>query len=113
GRPRPRRRRSGRRCIRRGRPGTGSDRVRALVKAKDEPGLWMEEVPVPEIGPNEVLIQVRRTSICGTDLHIHAWDDWARATIPVPLVIGHEFMGELVEVGSAVAGLEVGDRVAG
>lgn len=87
--------------------------MRALVKAKDEPGLWMEEVPVPETGPDQVLIRVRRTSICGTDLHIHAWDDWARSTVPVPMVVGHEFMGEVVEVGANVAGLHPGERVAG
>lgn len=87
--------------------------MRALVKAKDEPGLWMEEVPVPEMGPDQVLIRVRQTSICGTDLHIHAWDAWARSTVPVPMVVGHEFMGEVVEVGANVAGLHPGERVAG
>lgn len=87
--------------------------MRALVKAKDEPGLWMEEVPVPDMGPDQVLIRVRKTSICGTDLHIHAWDDWARSTVPVPMVVGHEFMGEVVEVGANVAGFHPGERVAG
>ncbi|MFP3915041.1 MAG: L-threonine 3-dehydrogenase [Actinomycetota bacterium] len=87
--------------------------MRALVKAKDEPGLWMEDVPVPEIQPDQVLIRVHKTSICGTDLHIHAWDEWARSTIPVPMVVGHEFMGEIVEVGANVAGLQAGERVAG
>lgn len=87
--------------------------MKALVKAKAEPGLWMEEVPVPQIGPHEVLVRVRRTSICGTDLHIHDWDEWASSTIPVPMVVGHEFMGEIAEVGSEVHGLRVGERVAG
>ena len=87
--------------------------MRALVKAKAEPGLWMEEVPEPSIGPGDVLIRVQKTSICGTDVHIHAWDEWAQETIPVPMVVGHEFMGVVAEVGADVGGLEVGDRVAG
>lgn len=87
--------------------------MKALVKARPEPGLWLEEVPQPEVGPDGVLIKVRLSSICGTDLHIHAWDEWAQATVPVPLVIGHEFMGEIVEVGKDVEGLVVGERVAG
>ena len=85
--------------------------MRALVKAKAEEGLWMEDVPVPEIGPNDALVRVRRTAVCGTDVHIYEWDDWARKTIPVPMVVGHEFMGEVVEVGSEVAGFAPGDRV--
>jgi threonine 3-dehydrogenase len=87
--------------------------VRALVKAKAEPGLWLEEVPEPEIGINDVLIRVRKTGICGTDLHIHAWDAWAQKTIPVPLVIGHEFVGEIVEVGSNVSDFQAGEIVSG
>lgn len=87
--------------------------MRALVKARPEPGLWMEEVPMPEIGQDEVLIRVTKTSICGTDLHIDGWDEWAQRSIPVPMVVGHEFMGEVAEVGSGVAGLEVGERVSG
>lgn len=87
--------------------------MKALVKAKAEPGLWMEDVPVPEFGPDQVLIRVRKTSICGTDLHIHAWDEWAQSTIPVPMVVGHEFMGEVAEVGAGVDGLAPGERVAG
>ena len=87
--------------------------MKALVKARREPGLWMEEVPVPEPGPNDVLIRVAKTSICGTDLHIHHWDAWAQATIPVPMVVGHEFMGHIAAVGSAVQGLHEGQRVAG
>lgn len=87
--------------------------MRALVKATPEPGLSWTEVAVPEPGDRDVLIRVRRTSICGTDLHIHRWDAWAQATIPVPMVVGHEFMGEIVSVGAAVEELEPGQRVAG
>lgn len=87
--------------------------MKALVKAKAEPGLWLEEVAEPEYGVGDVLIRVRRTSICGTDLHILRWDEWAAATIPTPMVVGHEFMGEVVAVGSAVEGVEVGMRVSG
>jgi threonine 3-dehydrogenase len=87
--------------------------VKALVKARPEPGLWLGEVEVPTPGDGDVLIRVRKTSICGTDLHIRRWDAWARATIPVPMVVGHEFMGEIVEMGDDVVGLDVGQRVAG
>ncbi len=87
--------------------------MRALVKARPEPGLWMQDVPVPTVAEGDVLIRVRKTSICGTDLHIHHWDAWAQATIPVPMVVGHEFMGEIAAVGPGVKGLEVGQRVAG
>ena len=85
--------------------------MRALVKARPEPGLWMEEIPVPEVGPNDVLIRVRKTSICGTDLHIEAWDDWAQKTVPVPMAIGHEFMGTVASIGPEVSGLRTGQRV--
>jgi threonine 3-dehydrogenase len=84
-----------------------------LVKARAEPGLWLEEVPVPEVGINDVLIRVHKTGICGTDLHIERWDEWARATIPVPMVVGHEFVGEVVEFGSNVSDFERGDLVSG
>jgi threonine 3-dehydrogenase len=87
--------------------------VRALVKAKAEPGIWMQDVPVPEIGPNDVLIKVRKASICGTDVHIWNWDAWAQKTIKVPMVIGHEFMGEIAKLGDEVTGFQVGDRVSG
>lgn len=87
--------------------------MKALVKLRAEPGLWLDDVPTPSPGPGEVLIKVRKTSICGTDLHIHRWDAWAQATIPWPMVVGHEFMGEIVQVGPDVVGLEVGQRVAG
>jgi threonine 3-dehydrogenase len=85
--------------------------MKALVKAKAERGIWMEDIAEPEIGHNDVLIKVRRSAICGTDIHIFQWDDWARKTIPVPLAIGHEFCGEVVDVGSEVRGFEAGDRV--
>lgn len=87
--------------------------MKALVKQKAEPGLWMEDVPVPEIGINDVLIRVDRTGICGTDLHIYNWDAWAQKTIPVPMVVGHEFVGEIVEVGSNVKDFSAGDVVSG
>jgi threonine 3-dehydrogenase len=87
--------------------------MRALVKAEAAPGLTLTDVPEPELGINDVLIRVQKTGICGTDLHIHAWDAWAQATIPVPLVIGHEFVGEVVEVGSNVNDFKPGDVVSG
>ena len=87
--------------------------MKALVKLRAEPGLWLEEVPEPEIGINDVLIRVRKTGICGTDLHIHAWDAWAAKTIPVPMVVGHEFVGEIVEVGSNVSDFRPGEIVSG
>src|SRR5437868_6133828 len=87
--------------------------MKALVKRNAEPGLWLEDVPRPEIGVNDVLIRVDRTGICGTDLHIYKWDDWARKTIPVPMVVGHEFVGEIVAVGSNVADFHPGEIVSG
>jgi len=87
--------------------------MRALVKSKADPGLWLEDVDVPEIGINDVLIRVRKTGICGTDLHIHDWDAWAQRTIPVPMVVGHEFVGEIVDRGSNVSDFHVGDLVSG
>src|ERR1700757_3634080 len=87
--------------------------MKALVKSKAEPGLWLEDVPQPEIGLNDVLIRIDRTGICGTDLHIYKWDDWARKTIPVPMVVGHEFVGEIVEVGSNVKDFFPGQVVSG
>jgi threonine 3-dehydrogenase len=87
--------------------------VKALVKARSEPGLWMEDVPEPAVGINDVLVRVRRTGICGTDLHIHSWDDWARQTVRVPLVIGHEFVGEVVDVGANVSDFRPGDLISG
>ena len=87
--------------------------MKALVKRQAEPGLWLEDVPRPEIGINDVLIKVDRTGICGTDLHIYKWDDWARKTIPVPMVVGHEFVGEIVAVGSNVVDFHAGEIVSG
>jgi threonine 3-dehydrogenase len=87
--------------------------MKALVKSKREPGLWLEQVPEPTIGINDVLIRVRRVGICGTDLHIYNWDEWAQRTIPVPMVIGHEFVGEIVETGSNVNDFHRGDIVSG
>jgi threonine 3-dehydrogenase len=88
-------------------------RMRALVKKKAEPGLWLDEVPIPEAGINDVLIQVLRTGICGTDLHIYKWDAWAQKTVPVPLVVGHEFVGRVVGVGSNVKDFHPGEIVSG
>ena len=85
--------------------------MKALVKSKPERGIWLEDIGIPEVGHNDVLIKIKRTAICGTDIHIFKWDDWAKATIPVPLAVGHEFCGEIVECGSEVNGFEIGDRV--
>lgn len=87
--------------------------MRALVKKEAKPGLWLEDAPVPTIGINDVLIQVLRTGICGTDVHIYQWDAWAQKTIPTPMVIGHEFVGKIVEVGSNVKDFHVGEIVSG
>jgi threonine 3-dehydrogenase len=87
--------------------------MEALVKKKAEPGLWLEEAPMPEVGINDVLIRVDRTGICGTDVHIYKWDAWAQKTIPVPMVIGHEFVGQIVEVGSNVKDFFPGQIVSG
>ena len=87
--------------------------MKALVKSTSEPGLWLEDIDVPRIGINDVLIRVLRTGICGTDIHIYQWDEWARQTIPVPMAVGHEFVGRIVEVGSNVADFFPGDLVSG
>jgi threonine 3-dehydrogenase len=87
--------------------------MKALVKSKSEPGLWLEDVPMPEVGLNDVLIKVDRTGICGTDVHIYKWDAWARKTIPVPMVVGHEFVGEIVQVGANVKDFFPGEVVSG
>lgn len=87
--------------------------MKALVKRHAEPGLWLEDVPEPEVGVNDVLIKVDRTGICGTDVHIHQWDAWAQKTIPVPMVVGHEFVGEVVAVGSNVIDFHAGEVVSG
>ena len=87
--------------------------MKALVKAKAERGLWLQDVPEPKISINDVLIKIHKTGICGTDLHIYRWDEWSQKTVPVPLTIGHEFVGEIVEVGSNVKDFHVGDIVSG
>jgi threonine 3-dehydrogenase len=87
--------------------------MKALVKSKAEEGLWLENVPEPELGINDVLIRVHKTGICGTDLHIYRWDLWAQRTIPIPMVIGHEFVGSIVAVGSNVSDFHEGDLVSG
>ncbi|MEZ5071046.1 MAG: L-threonine 3-dehydrogenase [Bacteroidales bacterium] len=87
--------------------------MKALVKSRAEKGLWMEDVPVPEVGPNDVLIKVSKSAVCGTDLHIYKWDEWAQRTIPVGLTIGHEYVGHVAELGSEVHEFQVGDRVTG
>jgi threonine 3-dehydrogenase len=88
--------------------------MKALVKSKPEPGIWFSDnEPTPTLGPNDVLVKVRKTGICGTDIHIYKWDAWAQKTVPVPMVVGHEYAGEIVEIGSAVHSLKVGERVSG
>lgn len=87
--------------------------MKALVKKQAAPGIWMENVSVPVMGDHDVLIKIHMTSICGTDVHIYKWDAWAQKTVPVPMVIGHEFMGEIAKVGSQVKHLKVGERVCG
>jgi len=87
--------------------------MRALVKAKAEPGIWMQDVPEPTIGHNDVLIRMQKTAICGTDMHIYKWDEWARRTIRVPMAVGHEYCGEIVGMGGEVRGFSIGDRVSG
>ena len=87
--------------------------MKALVKRRSEPGLWLEDVPEPTTGMNDVLIRVDRTGICGTDVHIYEWDAWARRTIPVPMVVGHEFVGEVIEVGANVTDFHPGEIVSG
>ena len=85
----------------------------ALVKEKSEEGLWMKRVPIPEVGPNDVKIKIHKTAICGTDVHIYQWNDWAQHTIPIGLTAGHEYVGEIVEKGEGVQGFKIGDLVSG
>ena len=88
--------------------------MKALAKLEPRPGMWrVDDAPEPVVGPNDVLIGIRRTSICGTDVHIDTWDAWAARTVPVPMITGHEYMGDVLEVGSEVRGVKVGDRVSG
>lgn len=85
--------------------------MKAIVKSKPEKGIWMVDVPVPTIGPNDVLLKVKKSAICGTDLHIYKWDEWAQQTIKTPVIIGHEFMGVVVDTGSEVSKVKIGERV--
>ena len=87
--------------------------MKALVKKHAAPGIWLDDIPEPKIGPNDVLIEITKTAICGTDMHIYKWDAWAQKTIPVPMAVGHEYCGRIVEIGSEVRGFKVGDRVSG
>ncbi|MDL2290053.1 L-threonine 3-dehydrogenase [Paludibacteraceae bacterium OttesenSCG-928-F17] len=87
--------------------------MKALVKLRPERGLWMQDMPVPEIGINDVLIKIKKTAICGTDLHIYKWDDWSQKTIKTPMIIGHEYVGIVVDKGSGVKNIEIGERVTG
>lgn len=87
--------------------------MKALSKLKAEPGIWMVDVPEPVIGHNDVKIKIKKSAICGTDVHIYNWDQWAQSTIPTPMVVGHEYVGEIVEIGEEVRGFKIGDRVSG
>ncbi|WP_421133084.1 L-threonine 3-dehydrogenase [Alteromonas sp. A079] len=87
--------------------------MKSLVKAKAEKGIWLQDTPKPEVGHNDLLIKIRKTAICGTDMHIYNWDEWSQNTIPVPMVVGHEYVGEVVGMGQEVKGFSLGDRVSG
>lgn len=87
--------------------------MKALAKIKSEKGIWMTDAEMPELGHNDIKIKIRKTAICGTDMHIYNWDEWAQNTIPVPMTVGHEYVGEIVEIGQEVKGFEIGDRVSG
>src|SRR5256714_6898348 len=87
--------------------------MKALVKQQAAPGIWLEDIPEPKVGHNDVLIEIAKTAICGTDMHIYNWDAWAQKTIPVPMVVGHEFVGAIVEVGANVKGFHAGEIVSG
>jgi threonine 3-dehydrogenase len=87
--------------------------MKALVKKEAGPGIWLDDIPEPKAGPNDVVIEIDRTAICGTDMHIYKWDAWAQKTIPVPMAVGHEYCGRIVDLGSEVRGFKAGDRVSG
>lgn len=87
--------------------------MKALSKLKAEEGIWMTDVPKPELGHNDIMIKIRKTAICGTDVHIYNWDEWSQKTIPVPMVVGHEYVGEIVAIGQEVKGYKIGERVSG
>jgi threonine 3-dehydrogenase len=90
-----------------------TNKMKSLAKLHRKPGMWMTDNPVPEVGPNDLMIKIRKTAICGTDMHIFNWDEWSQQTIPVPMIVGHEYVGEVVEIGQEVAGFTIGDRVSG
>ena len=87
--------------------------MRTLAKTKAEKGIWMVDSPEPQVGPNDVKIRIKKTAICGTDMHVFNWDEWSQKTIPVPMTVGHEYVGEVVDIGSEVRGFNIGDRVSG
>ena len=87
--------------------------MKSLAKIKQKPGLWMQDAPIPKIGPNDVLIKIKKTAICGTDVHIYNWDEWAQKIIPVPMIVGHEFTGEIADMGGEITNFKLGDRVSG
>ena len=87
--------------------------MKSLSKTRREPGIWLTEIDTPAIGPNDVLIEITKMAICGTDIHIDNWDEWAQATIPVPMTIGHEYVGKVAAIGAEVQGFHIGDRVSG
>ncbi|MFT5311780.1 MAG: threonine 3-dehydrogenase [Paraglaciecola sp.] len=87
--------------------------MKALAKLHSEKGMWMTTSPEPDVGHNDLLIKIRKTAICGTDMHIYNWDEWSQKTIPVPMIVGHEYVGEVVGIGQEVRGFEIGDRVSG
>jgi threonine 3-dehydrogenase len=93
--------------------GAQAKQMKSLAKLHREPGIWLTDNPVPEMGPNDLMIKIRKTAICGTDMHIFNWDEWSQQTIPVPMIVGHEYVGEVVEIGQEVAGFTMGDRVSG
>tara|TARA_R110001583_G_scaffold22377_7_gene84006 strand:- start:3679 stop:4710 length:1032 start_codon:yes stop_codon:yes gene_type:complete len=88
-------------------------KIKALSKLKAQPGIWLTQVEKPEMGHNDLLIRIKKTAICGTDMHIYNWDSWSQTTIPVPMVVGHEYVGEVVGIGQEVRGFDIGDRVSG
>lgn len=87
--------------------------MKALAKLRAEKGIWMTDAPLPEMGHNDIMIKIRKSAICGTDVHIYNWDEWSQKTIPVPMVVGHEYVGEIVAIGQEVSGFRIGDRVSG
>ncbi|MBN23514.1 MAG: L-threonine 3-dehydrogenase [Alteromonadaceae bacterium] len=87
--------------------------MKSLAKLKSEKGIWLHDSELPVVGHNDLLIKIRKTAICGTDMHIYNWDEWSQKTIPVPMVVGHEYVGEVVEIGEEVRGFSIGDRVSG